>query len=197
MNLAVFVSGGGTTLNAVAEAIEKGRLKSRIALVVSNKDDAPALDNYVKPRGIPFEVIPKKNFASDEEFGTAILKALGKHGVDFICLAGFLQKIPANVIAKFKGRIINSHPGDTRKYGGEGMYGKYVHEAVLKNQEKETMSTIHWVNEIYDDGEIISQMRLPITPDLQTPEELAAKLLPIEWENYVSVLEKIEKGEQG
>jgi len=194
MNLAVFVSGGGTTLNAIAEAIESGRLKSKIVLVISNKADAPALENYVKPRGIPFEIIPKKNFANEEGFGKAILEVLEKHGADFICLAGFLQKIPANVIAKFKGRIINSHPGDTKKYGGEGMYGKYVHEAVLKNKEPETMSTVHWVNEVYDDGEIISQMRLPITPDIQTPEELAARLLPIEWENYVSVLERIEKG---
>ncbi|MDD5732148.1 MAG: phosphoribosylglycinamide formyltransferase [Patescibacteria group bacterium] len=195
MNLAIFVSGGGTTLNAIAEAIESGRLKSRIVLVIASKAEAGAIENYVKPRNIPYEVISKKNFENEEDFGKAILDALEKYGADFICLAGFLQKIPANVIEKFRGRIINSHPGDTRKYGGAGMYGKFVHEAVITAGEPETMSTIHWVNEIYDDGEIISQMKLPITPDIKTPEELAAKLLPIEWENYISVLEKIETGE--
>ena len=193
MNLAIFVSGSGTTLNAIARAIENKRLKSRIVLVVASRIDAPALENYVKPRNIPFEVIRKKDFENEKKYGKAILAALKKYGADFICLAGFLQKIPANVIEKFRVRIINSHPGDTRKYGGEGMYGRFVHEAVLKNQEKETMSTIHYADEIYDNGNIISQIKLPITPNIKTPEELAAKLLPIEWENYVSVLEKIEK----
>jgi len=195
MNLAIFISGGGTTLNAIASAIESGRLKSKIVLVVTTKEDALGIANYVQPRDIPYEVINRKNFESDEEFGEAILGACDKYGADFICLAGFLQRIPANLIEKFRGRIINSHPGDTRKYGGEGMYGKYVHKAVMDAGEKETMSTIHWVNEIYDDGEIISQMKMPITPDITTPEELAAKLLPIEWENYVSVLEKLEKSQ--
>lgn len=194
MNLAIFISGGGTTLNAIAEAIELGRLKSKIVLVVTTKEDAGGITNYVKPRGIPYEVINKKNFENEEEFGKALLSACDKYGADFICLAGFLQMIPANVINKFRGRIINSHPGDTKKYGGPGMYGKFVHEAVLAAGEKETMSTVHYADEIYDNGDIISQMKLPITPDIQTPEELAAKLLPIEWENYVSTIKKIEKG---
>jgi len=192
MNLAIFVSGGGTTLNAIAEAIESGRLKSRIALVVSSKEDAGAIESYVKPRGIPYVVIKKKDFENEEKYGEAMLEALENHGVDFICLAGFLQMIPANVVAKFGGRMINSHPGDTKRFGGQGMYGKFVHEAVIAAGEKETMSTIHWVDEVYDRGDIISQMKMEI-PEGTTPEELAKKLLPIEWENYVSSLEKIEK----
>lgn len=193
MNLAIFISGGGTTFNAIAEAIESGRLKSKINLVVTTKEEAGGIEKYVKPRGIPYEVINKKNFESDEYFGQALISVCDKYGVDFICLAGFLQMIPANVVAKFCGHIINLHPGDTKKYGGVGMYGLRVHQAVLDAGESETMSTIHYVDEIYDDGEIISQMKLPITPDITTPEELAARLLPIEWENYVSVLEGIEK----
>ena len=190
MNLVIFISGGGTTLNAIAEAIESGRLKSKIVLAVSNKSDASGLENYVKPRGIPIEIIPRKKFENEEEFGLAIIDVLEKYEADFICLAGFLQKIPANVVAKYKGRIINSHPGDTKKYGGEGMYGKFVHEAVIANGEKETMSTVHWVDEVYDRGGIISQIKMEI-PESVTPEELAKRLLPIEWENYVQALEKI------
>lgn len=193
MNLAIFVSGGGTTLNAIAEAIESERLKSRIVLVVSSKEDAGAIEKYVKPRSIPYVVIKKKEFENEDLYGQAIIEACEKYGADFICLAGFLQMIPANVVAKYRGNIINSHPGDTKRYGGAGMYGAHVHRAVLDAGEKETMSTIHYVNEVYDDGEIISQAKLEITPDIKTPEELAARLLPIEWENYVSVLEKIEK----
>ncbi|HRY60168.1 MAG TPA: formyltransferase family protein [Patescibacteria group bacterium] len=194
MNIAVFISGGGTTLNAIAEAIESGRLKSRIVLVITTKEEAGGIGKYVKPRNIPYEVINRKNFASDEEFGQTLVDTCKKYGVDFICLAGFLQRIPTNVTAEFKGRIINSHPGDTKRYGGEGMYGKFVHQAVLAAGEKETMSTIHWVDEIYDSGEVISQIKMPITADIKTAEELAIKLLPIEWENYVATLEKIEKG---
>lgn len=196
MQLAIFISGGGTTFNAIAEAIESGRLKSKINLVITTKEEAGGIEKYVKSRNIPYEVINRKNFETDEDFGKALLDACDKYGADFICLAGFLQRIPANLIEKFRGHIINSHPGDTKKYGGEGMYGIHVHKAVMDAGEPESMSTIHWVNEIYDDGEIISQMKLPITPDITTPEELAAKLLPIEWENYVSVLENLEKEEK-
>lgn len=193
MNLAIFVSGSGTTMNAIAEAIENKRLnKSRIVLVVSSREDAPAIEKYVKPRGLPWVVIKKKDFDNEEEYGTAILNALGDHEADFICLAGFLQKIPANVIEKYRSRIINSHPGDTKKYGGEGMYGKYVHEAVLRAGEKETMSTIHWVDEVYDRGDVIGQIKMEI-PEGIDAEGLAKELLPIEWENYVGVLEKLEK----
>ena len=191
MNLAIFISGNGTTLNAIAKAIEEKRLKSKIVVVVSNKFDAPGLDNYAKPRGIPIELVPSKD-KTEEQFGKDLIEAVEEHDADFICLCGFLKKIPPNFVARFRGRIINSHPGDTKKYGGNGMYGKFVHEAVLAAGEKETMSTIHFVDEVYDRGDVISQLKFPI-PEGITAEELARKLLPLEWENYIQTLEKLEK----
>jgi len=192
MNLAIFISGTGTTLNAIASAIESGRLKSKITVVISNKTDAPGLKNYAEPRSLPIEIVPSRD-KTEEQFGRDLIDAVQKHNADFICLCGFLKKIPPNFIECFRGKIINSHPGDTKKYGGPGMYGLKVHEAVLRAGEQETMSTIHFVDEVYDHGEIISQMKMPITPDIKTPEKLAARLLPIEWENYISTLEKLEK----
>src|SRR3990172_6734733 len=118
MNLAIFISGNGTTLGAIAKAIEKGRLKSKIAVVVYNKFDAPGLDKYARPRNIPTEIVPSKN-KDEEQFGSDLIEAVEKHGADFICLCGFLKKIPPNFIEHFRDRIINSHPGDTKKYGGE------------------------------------------------------------------------------
>ena len=192
MNLAIFISGSGTTLDAIARAIESGRLKSNIAVVISNKPDAPGLDKYVRPRGIPFEIIPRKEYESEESFGEAVISTLAKYNADFGCLAGFLQKVPAGVIDYLKGRMINSHPGDTRKYGGPGMYGLKVHQAVLEAGEPETISTVHWVTPIYDEGAVLSQIKMLITPDITSPEELAKRLLPVEWENYVATLEKLE-----
>ena len=191
-NIAFFISGSGTTFDAINKAVKSGKLgDTKIAVVVASRIGAAGIFDYAMPAGIPHSIIMKKNFDSDEEYGEILLKVLERYEVDFICLAGFRKKIPNNVVEKFRGRIINSHPGDTRKYGGDGMYGLHVHEAVLKAGEEYTMSTVHFVDEKYDHGKIIVQEPLKIPKGI-TAEKLQKKLLPIEWHNYTEALKLLK-----
>lgn len=190
-NMAVFISGGGTTLQAIIDAVKSGELgDTKIGLVVSNVADAGGVQRALDAK-IMCAYVPRDKFESDEEFGEALLEVLACYDIDFICLAGFLKLVPKNVIDKFRGHIINSHPGDTKKYGGQGMYGKKVHKAVLEAGEKFTMSTIHFANEIYDDGAIIRQEPLKIPPGI-TVDELQELLLPIEHHNYIEALKLLQ-----
>ena len=157
----------------------------RVGLVVSNKSTAPVLET-AKEFGVPSLVIQRQTFYQTE----ALLSDLDKHAIDFIALAGFLWLIPEYLVRHFENKMVNIHPALLPQYGGKGMYGKYVHEAVWKNREQESGMTIHYVNEAYDEGNIIFQAKCAIHPE-DTPTDIAKKVLQLEHQHFALVIEQL------
>ena len=184
VNIAIFVSGGGTNCENIIKYFE-GSEKVRIVLVVSNKANVGAIARAQR-LGVPSVVVPKARF-NDRE---VILPLLEEYSVDFIVLAGFLLVVPGFLIDEYDHRMINLHPALLPKYGGMGMYGHHVHEAVKAAGEKETGMTVHWVSRDVDGGEIIAQFSTPIGPE-DTPDDIAAKEHVLEMEHFPQVIEGI------
>jgi len=168
MRIAVAVSGGGSNLQALLDSLPAAG-PAKIALVVSNTPKAGGLAR-AESRGVTTAVF--RDFSSAEEW----LALLEGHGIELIVLAGYLKLVPAPVIAKFRGRIVNVHPALLPAFGGPGMYGKRVHEAVIAAGAVESGCTVHLVDEAYDRGEILAQARVPVLPG-DTAESLAARVL--------------------
>ncbi len=159
--LGVLLSGGGTNLQAILDSCETGLLRSKaeVAIVISNKEDAFGLAR-AKQAGIPALHLDPKQFPSRTEYFAKIISELKKHEISLICLAGFLLKIEPNLIREFPKRILNIHPALLPKYGGKGMYGHFVHEAVIRAGEKESGCTVHIVDEEFDHGPILAQRKI-------------------------------------
>lgn len=183
-NIAIFASGTGTNAKKIIEHFENSPI-ARVALIVSNKPGAGVLE-IAKTNKIPTLIIEKERFFS----GDAYLPVLAEKKIDFIVLAGFLWKVPAILVAGFLQKIINIHPSLLPKYGGKGMYGLKVHEAVISAGDRESGISIHFVNEIYDDGTIIFQVSCKVEKN-DTPETLAEKIHVLEHENYPRVIESL------
>ncbi len=192
MRIAVLASGNGTNLQAIIDAVEAGRLSARVALVLSNKPDAYALQR-AKKHGIPTVVISSKDFERREDFVSAMIDAFERHDVDFIALAGYLRKVPPEVVRMFRNRITNIHPALLPAFGGKGMYGLRVHKAVLEYGCKVTGVTVHIVDEEYDHGPIVAQRCVPIS-DHDTPETLAKRVQSVEHRLYPEVLQWFAEG---
>ena len=190
LNVAVFGSGRGSNFQAILTALEQGSLPGvAIRLVISNSSSAGILD-IARTQCIPAFHLSRKQFPSEETFTDALLALLERHGVDFIALAGYMKRVPARVVAAFRGRIINIHPALLPRFGGSGMYGRRVHEAVLASGETVSGATVHFVDEEYDHGAIILQQRVPVlTTD--TPETLASRVLEAEHEAYPEALRRL------
>lgn len=188
VNIAIFVSGSGSNCENIIRYFQTNG-QVNIALVVSNRADAYALTR-AKNLNVPSVVLPKADFNNEEK----VLKLMSDHRIDFIVLAGFLLMIPDWLIAAYQRRIINLHPALLPKFGGIGMYGHHVHEAVRKANETETGMTVHWVSNVCDGGEIIAQFRTPITPD-DTPDDIADKEHILEMEHFPQVIEVVLKQE--
>ena len=168
MRIAVAVSGGGSNLQALLDALPAAGT-AKVALVVSNTAKAGALGR-AEGRGVPTAVL------RDPASGAEWLALLEGHGIEMIVLAGYLKLVPREVIARFRGRILNIHPALLPDFGGAGMYGKRVHQAVLDARRSESGCTVHLVDEEYDRGEILAQARVPVLPG-DTAETLAARVL--------------------
>lgn len=181
--IAIFASGAGSNAEKIIAHL-KHHSAIEVALVVSNRPEAGVLAIAAANR-IPTLIIEKENFFR----GDAYIPKLKEYGIGFIVLAGFLWKIPAALIAAFPNRIINIHPALLPKYGGKGMYGAKVHEAVIAAGEKESGITVHYVNEVYDDGEHLFQAHCPIH-ETDTPETLAQKIHALEHAHFPEVVEK-------
>lgn len=181
--LAIFVSGGGTNLQRIAEYFANDS-RVEIACVVSNNKEAYA-NKRAENLGIPLILIDRQRF-NDKAFSEQ-LKAMN---VDLIVLAGFLWLIPQHLIDTFPNKIINIHPALLPKYGGKGFYGHHVHEAVVAANEKESGITIHYVNERYDSGDIIFQKKVTLSVT-DTPDDVAAKIHVLEQENFPVVIENL------
>ncbi len=162
MNIAVFVSGGGTNLQALIDAQDRGEIKNgKITFVLASNDGAYALER-AKKAGIESTVVNRKSYASKEEYDKAVLKALEGKNIDLIVLAGFLSILGEELVTTYKNRIINIHPSLIPLFCGDGFYGKRVHTAVLESGVKVTGATAHFVNEITDGGAIILQKAVPV-----------------------------------
>ena len=161
MNIAVFVSGGGTNLQALIDAQNRGEIKNgKITFVIASNDGAYALER-AKKAGIPTAVVSRKSYSSKEEYDKAILAKLDGKNIDLIVLAGFLSILGKELVEKYANKIINIHPSLIPLFCGDGFYGKKVHTAVLASGMKVTGATAHFVNEITDGGAIILQKAVP------------------------------------
>lgn len=184
--IAIFASGAGSNAEKIIiHLLQHSSIK--VAVVVCNKPEAGVL-SIANNHHIPTLLIEKERFFR----GDSYLTELSNYGIDFIVLAGFLWKIPEALIAAYPNKIINIHPALLPKYGGKGMYGMRVHEAVIAAGEKESGITIHYVNEHFDEGEPIFQARCPIEPT-DTPESLAQKVHALEHRHFPEVVEKAVK----
>ena len=184
INLAIFVSGGGSNCENIIRYF-KDSDKVNVALVVANKTGIPALEKAER-LGVPTRVLPKADLNRED----VALPLMKEYSIDFIVLAGFLLVIPDFLIREYDRRIINLHPALLPKFGGMGMYGHRVHEAVKAAGETETGMTVHWVSGKVDGGGIIAQFRTPISPD-DTPDDIAAKEHVLEMEHFPQVIEAL------
>lgn len=183
-NIAIFASGEGTNAQNIIDYFKASK-QLKVALVVSNKATANVL-NRARNAGIPTLLINRTDFY---ESG-ATIRMLKAAQIDFIILAGFLWMIPPDLIRAYPNKMINIHPALLPKYGGKGMYGMHVHKAVVEAGETESGISIHYVNEHYDEGEIIEQHRCTINRD-DTPETLAAKIHQLEYDFFPKAIEKV------
>jgi phosphoribosylglycinamide formyltransferase-1 len=182
--MAIFASGAGSNAQKIIEHFKDHHFVT-VSLIVCNKPQAGVL-TIAATHHIPTLIIEKELFFR----GDAYVGALKEYKIDFIVLAGFLWKIPVALIKAYPDKIINIHPALLPKYGGKGMYGHFVHEAVINNKEPESGITIHYVNERFDEGETIFQATCPVI-ETDTPETLAQKIHVLEHQYYPQVIEKI------
>jgi phosphoribosylglycinamide formyltransferase-1 len=192
MNIAVFASGRGSNFQAILNAIEAGILPARVVVLISNKSEAGAME-IARAHTISTLHLSQKMFLSEEALAVAMLEVLEKNHAEFIALAGYLKKIPGQVIRQYRNRIVNIHPALLPSFGGEGMYGHFVHESVLASGEKVSGATVHLVDEEYDRGPIVLQKTVDIMPD-ETPDSLAAKVLMVEHEIFPLALKAFAEG---
>ena len=193
LHVAVFGSGRGSNFQAILTAIQQGTIPdARISLAVSNNSGAGLLE-IARTNGIPAIHMSRKDFPGDERFVGAMMDALRTHETNFIALAGYMKQVPSPVIAAYRNRIVNIHPALLPRFGGKGMYGHHVHEAVIAAGERVSGATVHIVDEEYDRGPIILQRQVPVDPG-ETPESLAAKVLTIEHELYPEALRLFAAG---
>lgn len=184
MNIAIFVSGGGTNCENLIRYFEQSDVV-KCTLVVSNKPDAYALVRAER-LGVPTAVITKAQLGNPDE----TLPLLEGYGIEFIVLAGFLPLVPAYLIEAFPRKIINLHPALLPKFGGKGMWGHHVHEAVKAAGETETGMTVHYVTPVCDGGEIIAQFCTSLSPS-DTVDDIAEKEHQLEMEHFPKVVEQV------
>ncbi len=184
--IVIFASGGGTNTQNIIEHFQQGEF-AEVVLVLTNKKDAKVLE---RAKALQIKGI---SFTKDELYSEkGILPLLMDLQPDLIVLAGFLLKFPEIILQQFKMKVINIHPALLPKYGGKGMYGRHVHNAVVENQENETGITIHYVNEHYDEGAIIFQASTSVI-ESDTPDDVAEKVHRLEFEHFPKVIEELLK----
>jgi len=190
LKLCVLASGRGSNLRAIINAQKKGRIRSKVRLVISNNSDSDALRS-ARAFNIPGFHLSQKKFNSETEFVNEFLNILEKFSIDFIVLAGYMKMINPEIIRKYKNRIINIHPALLPDFGGKGMYGIHVHEAVISSGVKTTGVTVHFVDEIYDHGAILLQKKVKVK-DGDTPEVLQKRVLRTEHKIYPEAIKLLE-----
>ena len=186
IRIALFASGSGSNAEQIIRHFE-GSDEVKVQCIISNKKDA-----FVHQRALNLN-IPSVTFSRNDFYETDnVLNHLNENKVDYIILAGFLWLIPQNLLVHYSDRILNIHPALLPAYGGKNMYGMNVHRAVIENKEKESGITIHYVNEKYDEGEVVFQAKCAVEP-ADTPESLAEKVHALEYEFFPSIIEQVVK----
>lgn len=189
--LGVLASGNGTDLSAIYQEMDEGKMPGiEVAIVISNREDAPVLEK-ARARNIKAVFVDPKG-KSKEEYDEELVRLMKEAGVDLVCLIGYMKILTPTFVRAFPRHIINVHPSLLPKYGGNGWYGMKVHEAVLANGEKESGMTIHYVDIGVDSGAMILQEKVAIEPG-ETPETLRAKVLELEKKAYPEAVRMIYK----
>lgn len=183
IKIAIFASGSGSNAERITEYFSSND-HVEVSLILTNNPAAGVIERAQR-LNIPTLIFNKKLFAKTDK----IVEILQSEGIDWVILAGFLWLVPSNLTRAFENRMINIHPALLPKYGGKGMWGHHVHEAVVANKEKETGITIHYVNEHYDEGKVIFQAKCEVT-ERDTPESVAAKIHELEYQYFPEVIYK-------
>lgn len=193
LHLGVVASHGGTNLQAILDACAHGDLDARVRLVVSNNSRSVALDR-ARAAGVPWAHLSSATHPGEDELDRAFVEEFDEHGVELVCLAGYMKKLGPRTLARYRNRVLNIHPAPLPRFGGQGMFPPYVHEAVLASGVTESAATIHLCDDVYDHGAIVAHVPVPIEPG-DTVETLAPRVLAREVELYTSTLRRIASGE--
>ncbi len=189
MNLGILASHRGTNFQAIIDACNEGILNAKITVAISNNSNALALGR-AKEAGIPAFHLSGNTHPDPNELDSSILKTLTSHDVDLVVLVGYLKKLGTRTLAHFDHRIVNIHPALLPSYGGKGMFGTKIHQAVLDNKESETGITMHYVDGEYDTGDIIAQVRVPVSQS-DTVSTLENKILQHEHQFLIATLNQL------
>ncbi len=186
LKLAVFASGRGSNFQSILDAVDRGELRLDIVLCLSDREGAGALER-AEQHGVPTVVIHPRSFESEAAYTAAMIRALEAHAVNFIALAGYMKKIPGAITSTYRGRMVNVHPALLPAFGGQGMYGRRIHEAVIQYGVHWTGATVHVVDEEYDTGPVVLQEPVPVMPG-DTADDVAARVLEVEHRIYPAAL---------
>lgn len=192
MRLAVFASGGGSNFRSILNTIDDGKLDAACVLLVADREGIGAIEKAEREQ-IPAVVLTPAAYPDANAFADALLGTLDEHNVNFVALAGYLKKVPDQVVEAFKHRILNIHPALLPSFGGKGMYGMRIHEAVLQHGCRVSGATVHLVDAEYDTGPIVLQEPVPVQPD-DVPKSLAARILQVEHRIYPEALQLFASG---
>jgi phosphoribosylglycinamide formyltransferase-1 len=185
--LALFASGNGSNCRVIYEAIEKGNLRASIGLVLSNNAEAGVL-TWAKEKNLPWIHLSSEQFDDKKKFHVTLIETLKQHQIELIILAGYMKKIGLPLIEAFPNKILNIHPALLPAFGGKGMYGEHVHQAVIDYGAKITGVTVHLVDPEYDHGAIVMQKSLEVLPT-DTPRSLAERVLALEHQTYYQAIQ--------
>ncbi|MBX3119813.1 MAG: phosphoribosylglycinamide formyltransferase [Fimbriimonadaceae bacterium] len=185
LGILVGMKGRGSNMRAIAEACRDGKINAEVAVVITQAEGTPAVET-AQALGLPIAIISHKL----ENYGVQLKDALTSAGVDIVCLAGFMRLLPNEVLEAYENRVLNIHPALLPKFGGKGMWGMHVHEAVVAARESISGCSVHYVTEHYDEGQVILQLQTELeTTD--TPEDVAAKVLKLEHQAYPMAIQKV------
>lgn len=193
LRLGILASHAGTTMQAIIDACDEGRLHAEVRVVISNNSRSGALER-ARTHGIPAYHLSGATHPDPCNLDAAVLEKLNGHDVDIVALAGYMKRLGPLVLSRYRGRLINTHPALLPKFGGQGMYGDRVHEAVLAAGDKVSGATVHLVEDDYDTGPVLSQVEVPVEEG-DTLETLRDRVQVAEREHYVEALQRIAKGE--
>lgn len=191
--IAFLASHNGSGMRYLLAARARHEIEFDPVLVVSNNPGSPALA-YAREMGIPTAVVNEKRCGGAAEADRALCETLHQHGAECVLLSGYMKRIGPTTLTAYRNRILNIHPSLLPKFGGPGMYGMRVHEAVIASGESVTGATVHLVDHEYDHGPVLAQVEVPVLPG-DTPERLRERVLEVEGPLYLLVLKKIERGE--
>lgn len=194
MRIAAMASHGGSILQAVLDAVASGELAAEIVLVISNNSKCPALER-ARAAGVATLHLSSKTHPDPADLDRAIADALQQAGAEWLLLAGYMKKLGPATLGAFRNRILNTHPALLPKFGGQGFYGTKVHEAVLAAGERESGATVHLVDEVYDAGPILAQVRVPVR-EIDSVSELEERVKTAERKLIVATLIELAQGQE-